>query len=498
VTQTAQLEQKWSGRLLLASVLLWTASTMAVPLYDLDIWFHLNGGRWIAEHAQVPRTDPFTLVREGYPYVDMHWLFQLPVYGLWTLGGAPALVLLRVALAVGIVSTLAWALRPALEARGHAQPAALVAVAAVPLILTFGVRPRLRPELVTFLLLALQLGALVRFTAGRRAWGVAVVLAQIVLSNVQGLFVIGWLLCGALVLRALLLRARVVDHLVLGGIAVATGLVNPYGLEGFTFPFVLWTRINRSLPQFQIIGEMRGSLDLFDATAVFFVLCVASWLAAMWRCRRDPWGAFLIVFGGAAICLAWLAKRNLTLAGFAAVICVALAAPRPTKPERRFRFHVALTLAFVALAADCWLGKHLQPWSVHPDARLGLETRELPLAPMAHLDALGVTGNRFVDLNIGAYDAFVRGPGARSLTDARLEVLGNDGLAAYVNLLRSSDFFETTCRQFDLQAAIIDRRQPHLRGLERHLSESPNWVRSFSDPAWSVYLRDRTPRAGAR
>jgi hypothetical protein len=152
----------------------------------------------------------------------------------------------------------------------------------------------------------------------------------------------------------------------------------------------------------------------------------------------------------------------------------------------------AASIVFSLLAVDCWTGKRLQPWSAHPDAGLRLEERELPIAPMRHLEAIRFRGNRFVDINIGGYDAFVRGPGARTFTDTRLEVLGALGLKSYLTMLVNGQFFDSSCEQFGLEAAIIDRRQRHLADLLAHLNVSPAWVPVFSDSAWTVFLK-RTP-----
>jgi hypothetical protein len=247
--------------------------------------------------------------------------------------------------------------------------------------------------------------------------------------------------------------------------------------------------VDRSLPQFQVIGELRGPLTLFDGGAVIFVICALLWIGALWRCRRDSWGAFALVFGGASVYLAWSARRNVTVAAVAACVCAALLMPRLGNRRVRAWLALAALAIFAALAADCWMGKRLQPWSAHPESRLSLDERELPVGALRHLEQIGFRGQRYVDLNIGAYDSFVRGPDARSLVDARLEVLGGEGLRAYLRTLQDGPFFEATCEQFGLEAAIIDRRKSHQRALLDYLSRSPDWVSVYSDAEWTTFLK---------
>ena len=49
------------------------------PLKDTDIFWHLRTGQIIRETGQVPRIDFFTFTREGAPWIDLHWLFQIAV-----------------------------------------------------------------------------------------------------------------------------------------------------------------------------------------------------------------------------------------------------------------------------------------------------------------------------------------------------------------------------------------------------------------------------------
>src|SRR3989338_10285503 len=76
---------------------LWIPACAWFPLTDADIWWHLAAGRRMLETRAFLRSDPFCLASLGAPWVDLHWGFQLLVYGLWKLGGTAALVTAKVA-----------------------------------------------------------------------------------------------------------------------------------------------------------------------------------------------------------------------------------------------------------------------------------------------------------------------------------------------------------------------------------------------------------------
>jgi hypothetical protein len=51
-------------------------------VFDPDIWWHLQTGKWMVEHGTLPATDPFSAYGEGKPWVAYSWLFEISMYGL--------------------------------------------------------------------------------------------------------------------------------------------------------------------------------------------------------------------------------------------------------------------------------------------------------------------------------------------------------------------------------------------------------------------------------
>ena len=502
----------WFVRLAWVAVLAYAGSILAAPLHDPDIWFHLSGGRLIFEEGRIPAEDSFTWARAGTPWIDLHWTFQCLVYPVYILGDAPALVGLKMLLGVLVVAATGLAVRASLVgSRVRTETATLLAACAVlPLLVAFSLRPILRPELLTFLWLSLQAYALARFAQGQLKWGLAVFLFQALQVNGQGLFILGWILTFACGGRALLTRmpfgtsvfGRPAEgepspaaYFVLALGVVGVSFLNPFGLDGFLFPFTLMSRIDGSADVFSSISEFRSAFLQFDATAALATVLAGVIVAAAPGRRVRTYGLGFLMFALVALALTALARRNLTLLGLAAAFPLGglLAFREHLVARTRITVASVLCIGCGILAADTWNGKRLQPWSAHPKAALELDASRLPKTALAFLARKGYPYRHFVDMNVGAYDVFVRGRSAHCLVDARLEVLGRDGLSMYLSMLAHPERFEATCEEFDFQAAIIDSRLAHLRILDEHLKRSGAWARVFRDGPWSVYVK-RTAR----
>jgi len=63
---------------------------------DTDLWYHLNGGRYILEHGTTPKDSSyFSFIDPPREWVDYFWLFQVLVYKIHSFSGYYGLVFLR-------------------------------------------------------------------------------------------------------------------------------------------------------------------------------------------------------------------------------------------------------------------------------------------------------------------------------------------------------------------------------------------------------------------
>ena len=86
----------WRSASALPGLVVAFAAVFALRRLDnTDTWWHLAGGRWIVQHHHVPATDPLSWTVPDHPWINVQWLFDIVLYGLWQLGGASLLSVLR-------------------------------------------------------------------------------------------------------------------------------------------------------------------------------------------------------------------------------------------------------------------------------------------------------------------------------------------------------------------------------------------------------------------
>src|SRR5262249_685759 len=57
------------------------------PLKDVDFYWHLRTGDLIRQTGEIPRVDIYTFTREGTPWIDLHWIYQVGISWLYEHGG---------------------------------------------------------------------------------------------------------------------------------------------------------------------------------------------------------------------------------------------------------------------------------------------------------------------------------------------------------------------------------------------------------------------------
>jgi hypothetical protein len=220
-------------------------------LGDGDTWSHVATGEWIIAHGAVPRADPFSHSMPGAPWTAHEWLSEILLTLAFRLGGWSDVVLLTGASAS---AALIVGLRAARELRGLP----LIPTVALGLGLITG-SLLARPHILALPMVAVWSAGLLNARDHDRAPPLALATLMIPWANMHGGFIFGLALIGPFALEALveapagarLLPMRAWATFALA--ALATALVNPYGLEALMFPFRLTSMENLSL-----IGEWQA------------------------------------------------------------------------------------------------------------------------------------------------------------------------------------------------------------------------------------------------
>jgi tetratricopeptide (TPR) repeat protein len=496
-------------------VLLATASLALRRLDDSDTWWHLAAGRWIAQNGRVPFTDPFSYTVPDHAWINLQWLYDLVLYGLWQLGGADLLVLTAVAAYTTAVALLMGTLRR------WVGPVTAAALASWALIVTEE-RFLIRPEMVSLILLGIMLRLLLTATESspRRLLGLPLVVLLWV--NTHSLFVIG-LFCiactaagaaGGTYWRAVAGaatggRARVTPLLACAVASVAAAFLNPYFVRGVMFPLELLTRIDGSNSVYQSIGEFRSPwsgyfetlpISAYQVLAVGSVLVVASALAARAVTRRKSTARFApgsLALFVSLLYVSTLARRNIALFALGATptVAMALAILRDAIPPRRrasariLEPATAIGLIVAGVVFAGWVASNrYYRWNGATHAfGLGVYDTNFPIAAARFAAEARLQPHLYNDLSAGGYLTWAQPVSSGVFIDGRLEVYDTEFFSYYRRGLDDPSYWYDAARKYDIRSVIIFHRWPNRHALIRRLAQDPRWRLVHKDEVAVVF-----------
>jgi len=509
-----------------------------VQMADTDIWWHLRTGQLIWERGAVPQTDWYTYTNPDSRWIDLHWLFQLAAAGLFQLGGVPALVIAK-----SIVGAAIFAVCLAAQ-RADWRPWQSAACW-LPAVLLFAGRSVVRPELLSLLLFAATLAILFHLrNRPRLVWLLPVV--QLVWVNVHSLFILGLGLWVFFLIDAWLRpflpwespdleRGRPAwrNWLIASGLQGLACLVNPYGLEGAAFPFVLWSRMQGPERRFyqQFAGEFLGFGDFIArygyaavfqnlSTAMLVTITVATFVSFVLLARRGRFSVFRALVFLAFGYLAWQANRNGAIFGLAAGAVLRwnvgdFVALQSAAAGGRLQIGKVATAAVLGVLVIITPLGGLSAWRPMPSPRFIpflVELGREPFAVTARYPGLGETpfwyahdaarflGRRGMPQHVFASHLghaglciYHLGPEKRVFADPRLEVNTRETLARFLEISRALEAYDPAAEQMlresgsgELPALLIGSAD--LWPVRDRYFNHPRWRAVYADPIAVVFL----------
>lgn len=483
-----------SARVVLLAVLALLGLLALREVASPDTGFHLRAGNYILDGHGWPRTDPFTYTVGGQAYIDGSWGYQVVLALLERAAGAPALVLFHCGLVLALFSTLIRTTRLA-----HFEPSLLA-----PLLLLAGsaaeLRFDVRPELVSYTLLALVLHLLHRHAEGRASplWLLPVIFLLWV--NMHSLFFLGLIGVACLLLGGLLHDRRLDRRLAIWfGASVAVTLVNPYGYRALTFPLTLATRLQGHNVFNRSIGEFTSPFDLGLSEQfpfyphlpilAFRLLALLALLAVVPLLRQRRFWCVLLFLPFGYLSLSMV--RNMPLLVVACLPGVMWGLSRSgwtrwIRSGRPGRFLTAATAAAVLL-----LGARVSTDAYYVGSRrsdrvgLGWSHRVQPVEAVNFALRAGLDGRVLNHLNFGGYLMWARPQPV--FIDGRLEVMGEAFFEEYRRILSSPEQLEAGAARHGFDWIILPyATTPRLLD---ELSRSPKWSLAYVDSLAAVFVR---------
>lgn len=499
-----------------AAVFLWMFLLGCTPLSTFDVWTHLRTGQLILERGSLPVTDWYTYTDWDRPWIELHWLFQLIVAGLYRLGGIDALILAKAGCLM-VAVFIAW------FASRDGLPGWAKAFCWILPVVCISERSMVKPEMLSLCFLSAWLWIAARGDdRPRMVWWLPIV--QIIWTNCHGLFVLGLVVGAAwwcdVAVRSVARgrfgqeppgRARLGILTVAGLTTAGASLLNPYVEEGALFPLVLFAELG---DQNRDIAEEHASLvdyveqagfasPYLRAEAALWLITLVSFLWLAYE-RRFPLMRALL-FAGFSY-LAFRAVRNINtfalVSGF--VLCAncgeALRRSRlrrhptgdcvPVESQIMNRLCVAFVgLLMLSVITNAWAGVFGR------FARFGLGEAKAEFIHGAAKFAgrPGMPGRAYVShYGQAAVYIFHNAPERRVFMDGRLEVVTPETErrfhAIYRMMAARDRRWETLVRggKGDLPVVILDTRRS--RTAINGFLNTPGWRMVYADDAGAVFI----------
>ena len=451
--------------------------------------------------------DPFSFTLALPQWIDVHWLFQLLVYGLFLLGGLEALLWFKVVAVAVACALLCFAVRSFRYAYTCALLCALFFYEARYLVCE-------RPVLITMLCMAAYVFLFERVKQGmskRFLW--LCVPLQLLWANSQGLYPLGILIVAAYWVESVMFRpaGRGRRSLMTTGVLLACAvscLVTPYGVQGLLLPFRLLGSIApvaHSLYSLNISENVPLlALSGFEARYRVAVIATAIGVCVLFFVnRRMVRPAHVILFAG-FLFLAYSAVRNVLLFFLMAAPIAGFGIMQLRLPRRVAAFVESgkirsslFAAAGIAVLLAWPVTGHLATLAVCPPGKT-LSPFRFPEKIAEHLTAHPVSGEMFNDIRYGGYLIWTLYPQKRVFADGRIIIRSPRFFSDYLALCDQPELFSFAAQKFNLTSAILPSAIfPQYRKLIRWLYHSPDWHLEYTDGSSFLLVKNRASKMRA-
>jgi hypothetical protein len=462
-----------------------TILTVGGRFNDPDMWWHLKVGEIIWNTHQIPTMDLLSFTTNHHAWIPHEWLAEVSIYGAYLLGGYAGVMawfcffssalLISVYILCSVYS-------------GNAKVAFAGALAAW-LFATVGMS--IRPHLIGYLLLTLQLLVVHLGRTRDRRWFLCLPVFFALWVNCHGSFVFGLtvlavqLFCSFVRLRVGLLSSEPWDHDTRDALAgafvlsLAALFINPVGLQQVIYPF-------------DVMFNQKTNLA-----------AISEWLPPTFADARD---LALVAVAALILLIPILRRHELRLEE---VLLVAMTFGMAIRHSRMmFVFGIVAAPVLCRLLADAWDSYELAKDRIAPNAvmlalvivsvagafpkssSLQQQVSEAnPVQAVNFLQHSGLSGRMFNEYTYGGYLIWAA-PQRKVFIDGRADIFDWTGvLQDYGAFTTFQSNPEVLLKKYDIGICVVSAGS-RISRLMRYL---PDWKAVHSDPMTTVFARTDIP-----
>lgn len=461
---------------------------------DTDLWYHLNGGRYILEHHAIPHTSFFSFVSPPRIWVDYYWLFQALIYTVYSWFWYDGLVVLRAGMYLATVTMIMVFLLK--DQEGNRALAWCVTIAALCSVLLIPRIELVRPHLFSYFFSVVFLYVL-ECAPHRVGW---LPVLAILWCNLHGItYPVMWLITGAYGAERLLSflkgtksrKAQVRSFLLPLALSMLAVFLTPHGAHLLKVPF-------RSLAyESHVIGEfthltlndlLSGKISVLIPTFqtlvnLYLVLTGLSFLSGVTR-KQVRVSHVLLCLGGTAL----LTKGIRFVYEFVILALPLLKANPLCAPDRlKRRAPTPIYLALEGLLMILPLTFVQSYFADRP--RYPFSHRGLPQGIVAFLNRIDATGKILNYPNNGGYLQWALSPRYKIFMDMEVPFLfTTDDLRLVDRLFVEEEALRNVLAKYDPEFIVVPLAFRDFRDV---IKKFPEYVVVFFDDVEVLYVNAR-------
>jgi hypothetical protein len=451
---------------------------------DVDLWGNVGFVRALPGSDAFHTTNTYSYTTPDAPWVNHEWLAEYILHWTWRGLGNGGLLLLKVILGLAVLALMYPTLRTECRSGGLRFLLLLLMISTM----SYGFSTR--PHHFTYLLLAVFLALLKRFSG--RAWLHLLLfpLLAVLWANLHGAFFIGAfvLLVHAVTETMKTPRAgqpsRRRPWVLLGGVFlfVAASFINPFGLRLWGFIFESGASARPYLSEWEPFSPIRHGMTHLDFVFLALLACCALPFS---KTEKDiTWTALLYLSLVAAIVL----RRNIPLFAIVAGFTVgrhveSMAGAVIDRMMQRLPAWLWVVLLLLFLPLSLY---NAATFNKSDPCTIEVSARDYPLRTVAFMKAHGLKGNVFVFFDWAEYCIWHLYPDCRVFMDGRfLSAYGAPVIDAYLAGLYGQAGWERCLTEYPTDMALLHYGNP----LARHLVARSDWQLAHADGPAVLFLK---------
>jgi tetratricopeptide (TPR) repeat protein len=474
----------------------------AQNISDLDFWWHLKTGEWIWQHKAIPYVEPFSYTFKGAEWINYEWLFHAIIYPIYQLSGFGGLIIFVIIVVLLTFLILLFACRELDEGKRWLSFTILFVA-----LLEAGGSFAIRPQIISFLLLALYLYLLILHREDKitnRQLIFFLIPAHVLWVNVHGSFLLGIFLVGAYALgrfvplilshhrdfKPVLQDKKLLGLLFLCLLLVVASFFNPYTYRVFLVPIktAVAEEALMNITEWAPLDIRALGLFVIEPTMWFRILFLIGALSFLLRLDNLKKVENVIIF----ILFSYMAFKHVRFCTDFAIVTTPMIVNNLTQFQWRARrlkwvFYLPLMI-LIAFSANTVRGLINQK-------RLGLGVwTNYPAETVNFLREHNVHGKIFNDYNFGGYLIWHLWPDIPVFIDGRAVTIYDQDFFWLDTMARQKkEVWEQVAERYGIDIVLMgDNRERGYASLFNWLDEDEDWMLVAFDDVSNLYMKKGT------